>query len=51
LTDRHLGWPVHGEVAGSCGGEVGSGASRRDRRRRRAGYACGTVAKLLNYNN
>ena len=22
LTDMHLGWPVHGEVAGSRGGEV-----------------------------
>jgi hypothetical protein len=36
LTDRHLGWPVHGEVAGSCGGEVTSGATGCDRRRRRA---------------
>jgi hypothetical protein len=36
LTDRHLGWSVHDEVAGSCGGEVTGGATGHDRRRRRA---------------
>jgi hypothetical protein len=32
LTERHLGWPVHGEVAGSRGGQRG-----RDGRSVRAG--------------
>jgi hypothetical protein len=36
LTDRHLGWPVHGEVVGSRCGEVAGGVSGCDRRRRRA---------------
>jgi hypothetical protein len=32
LIDRQLGWSVHGEVAGSRGGEVAGGASGRDKR-------------------
>jgi hypothetical protein len=51
LTDRRLGWPIHGEVTGSRGGEVAGGVSGRDRRRRRARCVCGEVAELMNYNN
>jgi hypothetical protein len=30
LTERHLGWPVRGEVAGSRGGEVVGETTERD---------------------
>jgi hypothetical protein len=30
LTDKRLGWPVHCEVAGSCGGEVAGETTERD---------------------
>jgi hypothetical protein len=51
LTSRHLGWPVHGEVVGSRGGEVAGGATGCDRQRRRVRCACGEVAELVNYIN
>jgi hypothetical protein len=31
LATGHSGWPVHGEVAGSRGGEVAGEATGRDR--------------------
>jgi hypothetical protein len=34
LANGRSGWPVHGEVAGSHGGEVAGGATGRNRRRR-----------------
>jgi hypothetical protein len=47
----HSGWPVHGEVVGSRGGEVFGEATGHDRPGRRARCACGEVAKLVNYIN
>jgi hypothetical protein len=45
------GWLIHGEVAGSRGGEVVGGATGRNRRRRSACYGCGAVAELKSYSN
>jgi hypothetical protein len=46
LDGGHSGWPVHGEVAGSCGGEVVGEATGRVRRGRRGRCACGEAREL-----
>jgi hypothetical protein len=51
LAGGRSGWPVHGEVAGSRGGDVAGGATGRNRRRRSVCYACGAVAELKSYRN
>jgi hypothetical protein len=47
LTDRHLGWPVHGEVAGSHGGEVAGETTGRDGEAKVVSRDRGEVVKFM----
>jgi hypothetical protein len=47
LTERNLGWPVHGEVAGSCGGEVAGENTERDKEAKVVPRDHGEVVKFM----
>jgi hypothetical protein len=47
LTDKRLGWPVHGEVAGSRVGEVAGETIERDGEAKVVSRDCGEVAKFM----
>jgi hypothetical protein len=51
LAGGCLGWPVHGEVAGACGGEVAGEANRCNRRGEKVRRARGEVAEFNSYTN
>jgi hypothetical protein len=47
LTDKCLGWPVHGEVAGSHGGEVAGETIEHDGEAKLVSRDRGEVAKFM----
>jgi hypothetical protein len=51
LVVGRSGWPVHGEVAGTHGGEVAGEANVCNRRGEEVSHARGEVVELKNYLN